>query len=88
MSVVPQRVSCSNGGNLFPHFATLSVVKYKYSPFCFREVSLFLMAFATAALVDVIASVGTLSERGPRGSGKVDDDELSWSLLLDFLVIV
>ena len=30
------------------------------------------MAFATAALADVIASVGTLSERGQRGSGKVE----------------
>jgi len=35
---------------------------------------LFSMAFATAALADVMASVGTLSERGPRGSDKVDND--------------
>ena len=45
---------------------------------------LFSMAFATAALADVMAPVGILSEN----EGYVDQTRQSWSLLLGFLITV
>ena len=70
MSVVPQCISCSNGSSFFPNFIMLCI-KYKYckAPFLLREVSLFAMAFVTAALAHLIASVGILSNNEPRGFG-------------------
>jgi len=60
------------------------------APFLFREVLFFMMAFATVAIADVMASVSTLSDSRPHGSGKLADSKLSSLLLLlldDFIVL-
>lgn len=49
-----------------------------------------MMAFATVAIADVMASVSTLSDSRPHGSGKLADSKLSSLLLLlldDFIVL-
>jgi len=86
MSEVPHHVSCSNASSFFSQLHNaVHLLSINKAPFLFCEVSLFVMAFVTAALADLIVSVGILSDIGPRGSG--NPELIIFRLPDDFIVM-